>query len=126
MLRLAKERGELSVVCDQVGSPTYAEDLARELIALAEKRAGGIYHGVNSGAASWHQFACEIVRLSNLQVPVEPITSEEAETRFGIKAKRPAYSVLDCSSLTAATGIAMQPWQEALAEYIEYLRQNPG
>jgi dTDP-4-dehydrorhamnose reductase len=123
MLRIAKDHGQLEVVCDQIGSPTYAKDLAQALVELAlgpsaDRPMPRVFHCVNSGAASWHQLACEIVRLAGLQVPVLPLTTAEAIRKFKLKAHRPAYSVLDCSTLEQALGRTMRPWQAALAEYM--------
>jgi dTDP-4-dehydrorhamnose reductase len=118
ILRLAAERDELRIVNDQVGSPTWAEDLARSIRALLDVRAAGIYHAVNSGSCSWHEFAMTILRSVGRECRVIPISTAE----LARPAKRPAHSVLDCSKL-AALGIRMRPWQDALADY---LRAQPG
>ncbi len=118
VFRQAREQGELHVVCDQVGSPTWTRDLTQALLGFADTRITGIFHAVNTGAASWHQFACEVVKQTGLVVPVLPITSAEAAERFCLKAERPRCSVLDMSSAEEALGYSMRPWQEALGEYI--------
>jgi dTDP-4-dehydrorhamnose reductase len=118
ILRVAAERDELRIVSDQVGSPTWAEDLARAVRAVLDVRATGIYHAVNSGSCSWHEFAVTILRSAGLERRVIPISTAE----LARPAKRPARSVLDCAKL-AALGIRMRPWQDALAEY---LRAQPG
>jgi dTDP-4-dehydrorhamnose reductase len=113
ILRLAAERDELRIVSDQIGSPTWAEDLARVVRALLDVRAAGIYHAVNSGSCSWHEFAGTILRLAGRERRIIPISTAE----LARPAKRPAHSVLDCSKL-AALGIRMRPWQDALADYL--------
>ena len=113
MLRIASEREEISVVNDQVGTPTYAVDLARALveIALSGKTVYGVYHFSNDGAASWYDFAREIFTRTKSTVNLKPIPT----SAFPTPAKRPAYSVLDKSRITSVFGIKIRPWQEALA-----------
>lgn len=118
MLALAEKNGKLSVVCDKLGSPTMTVDLSRALIEIVRNETEGMHHFTNAGVASWHQFACEIVRQAGLAVPVEPITSDEADERFHLKARRPRYSALDCSSVIKAIGIERRGWEDALAEYL--------
>jgi dTDP-4-dehydrorhamnose reductase len=113
ILRLAAERDELRIVSDQIGSPTWAEDLARAVRALLDVRASGVHHAVNAGSCSWHEFAVTILRLAGLERRVVPISTAE----LGRPAKRPAHSVLDCAKL-GRLGIRMRPWQDALAEYL--------
>jgi dTDP-4-dehydrorhamnose reductase len=113
ILRLAAERDELRIVSDQIGSPTWAEDLARAIRAVLGVRAAGVYHAVNAGSCSWHAFAVTILRLAGLERRVVPISTAE----LGRPAKRPARSVLDCSKL-AGLGVHMRPWQDALADYL--------
>lgn len=114
MLRLGRERGEVRVVCDQRCTPTSAGDLARLVIDLCRTRAYGLYHATNSGSATWHEFATEIFRLAGLSVRVHPITTAE----FQARARRPAYSVLDCTRLEQQTGAPRRDWRTALAEYL--------
>lgn len=118
ILRLASERDELRVVSDQVGSPTAADDLAAAIRSLLDTRAAGIYHAVNSGSCSWHEFAVTILDLAGYNRRVVPIAS----TELARPAPRPAYSVLDCTKL-ARLGIRLRPWQAALADY---LRAKPS
>jgi dTDP-4-dehydrorhamnose reductase len=113
MLRLAGERRELRVVSDQVGCPTSAADLARAIRAVLDTRAAGVYHAVNAGSCSWHEFAVTIFRLAGLERAVVPIATSE----LARPARRPAHAVLDCSRL-AALGIRMRSWHDALAEYL--------
>ncbi|MEW5773798.1 MAG: dTDP-4-dehydrorhamnose reductase [Thermodesulfobacteriota bacterium] len=114
ILDLAREREEIRVVHDQVGSPTYTCDLAAWAAALAGKDAAGIFHVVNSGRASWAELAAEAIRLADLPCRVTPIPSSE----YPQKARRPAYSVLDTGAFTRATGITPRPWAQALADYV--------
>jgi dTDP-4-dehydrorhamnose reductase len=115
MLRLAGERSELAVVDDQIGSPTWTGDLALAIKALLDKGCTGLYHAANSGFVSWNGFACEIFRLSGLDITVNPMSTEQ----LGRPAPRPLYSTLDCSKLALDAGFVPQPWQEALKRYLE-------
>jgi dTDP-4-dehydrorhamnose reductase len=114
MLRLEGERDTVSVVTDQVGQPTYARDLARQVIALLEARPpAGTFHGTNSGEVSWFDFTREIFRLAGADpARVLPTTSAE----FVRPAPRPAYSVLGHERWADAGLAPMRPWQEALAD----------
>lgn len=114
ILRLATSSPHLTVVHDQVGSPTFTVDLAAMSLALAEIRATGVVHAANGGQASWCELAYEAVSLANANAQVRPITSEQ----WPQKARRPAYSVLDTSRLTRLTGLTPRPWPQALREYI--------
>ncbi len=91
MLRLGKEHDEISVVHDQIGSPTYTVDLARFMIELIRSEKYGIYHATNTGVCSWYEFAVEIFNQAGIDVKVNPVTTEEfprpakTSTLFGIK-----------------------------------------
>lgn len=114
MIRLAREKGALKVVADQVMSPTATADVALAVLALLDRQSpAGTYHVVNSGQASWHAFASEIIRQAGIEAEVAPCTSEEFPTR----AARPRYSVLD-NAKTEANVIAMPDWKDALARYL--------
>lgn len=115
MLKLAAEKKELTVVDDQVGSPTWTRDLALAIKALLDKGCAGTYHAANSGFVSWNGFAREIFRLAGLDVKVLPMTTEQ----LGRPAPRPLYSTLDCGKLQQDTGFVPQPWQDALKRYLE-------
>ncbi|MFH1664818.1 MAG: dTDP-4-dehydrorhamnose reductase [Candidatus Omnitrophota bacterium] len=111
--------GHLRVVSDQVGSPTYAKDLARairDLINIKKDPRRDIYHICNSGRCSWQEFAVRIMSLVKdcAHVTVEPVTSAELSR----PAPRPKFSVLDNSRFSEITGSAMRPWDEALEEYL--------
>ena len=120
MLRLAKEGKDLSIVNDQHCTPSYAVDIAGAIARLMETDEYGLYHATNSGSTTWYDFACEIFRLSNLSPSVRPVTSAE----YPQKAKRPAYSVLDCRKLTALIGGPLPAWQDALGRYISQLKES--
>ena len=115
MLKLGQERPELHVVNDQHGCPTSTVDLTDALLRLAETDRYGTYHAVNSGVASWYDFACKIFAIAgNTTVKVTPVTTAQ----FVRPAARPVYSPLDGSLLQQTLGSPMRPWQEALAEYL--------
>jgi len=114
MLRLAKKRGEVRVVNDQVFSPTYTEDLARKIGQLMTTDYYGIFHITNRGACSWYDFTMEILKLAGIKTPVVPITSDQ----YPQKARRPCYSVLDNYHLRLLGMDDMRPWQEALKDYL--------
>ena len=115
MLRLGKERGAVSVVDDQVGSPTYTYDLARLLVDMIQPDKYGRYHATNEGLCSWYEFACEIFRKAGMdQVSVTPVTSEQ----FPAKAKRPSNSRMSKEKLTEAGFEHLPSWQDALERYL--------
>lgn len=106
----------LSVVDDQVGSPTYTKDLASAVSLLIEKNAQGIFHVTNRGTCSWHQFAVKILKESGFgDIVVKPIKSNQLQR----PARRPAYSILSMQKFTRSTGKTMQPWQLALQDYLQ-------
>ena len=113
MLRLGKERKELRVVSDQIGTPTYAYDLAKLVVENGIdgwKFKSGIYHYSNEGVASWYDFAYEIMKIAKLSCKIIPIKSEEYPT----SAKRPHYSVLDKTKIKNDLGIEIPHWKESL------------
>jgi dTDP-4-dehydrorhamnose reductase len=114
MIRVGKETGALRVVADQTMSPTATADVAEIVIKMLQKDvASGIWHVVNSGAASWYEFARRIIERCGIAATVSPIASSE----FPAAAKRPAYSVLDNSKVNAAVS-QMRSWQDALDAYL--------
>ncbi len=117
MRRLAREGKDLAVVNDQHCTPSYAADVAAAIARLIQTDSYGLYHATNSGGTTWYDFACEIFRLSKLNPSIRPVTSAE----YPQKAKRPAFSVLDCRKLTALIGGPLPAWQDALARYIARL-----
>lgn len=116
ILKLAEGKEELTVVDDQVGSPTYTKDLAHGMKRLLLSNSYGIYHITNSGSCSWYEFAKEILKLADIRrVKVRPINSEE----LARPARRPQFSVLNSSSSGRGAETIMRPWKEALKEYIK-------
>lgn len=117
IIKAAKERGHLTVVDDQRGNPTNAEDLAFHLIKLMETEEYGVYHCTGESECSWYDFAKLIVELSEINCTVEPITSDKLERA----AKRPAFSSLDNMMLKCTVGNQMRQWEEALKTFIHNL-----
>ncbi|HPX75442.1 MAG TPA: dTDP-4-dehydrorhamnose reductase [Bacteroidales bacterium] len=123
MLNLAQSRTELSVVNDQVGSPTYAGDLAHAVLQISmqyfEKNywESGIYHFSNIGKCTWFEFAKEIFKIKNINIKVNPVTSEE----FPSKVKRPKYSVLDKEKIISTYKIDVPEWRDSLKIVLEKL-----
>jgi dTDP-4-dehydrorhamnose reductase len=117
MIQLAKEKGEVSVVTDQVLTPTNTADLAPAMWWLIDRGSQGVFHVTNGGACSWFEFALAIFDVRGLKVAVHPIDS----AALGYKARRPAYSVLDNSKLLQAGYTHMRPWRVAIAGHLESL-----
>lgn len=114
---LAESRREISVVADQVGSPTFAGDLADAIAAVLPKltpETSGIYHYANRGVCSRHTFAREILRLLSLPATVRPITSDAYPTA----ACRPRYSALDSSGIQEVFGLSIPDWRESLSAFL--------
>ncbi len=112
MVKLGRERTNLRVVVDQVGTPTYAPDLADAIVAIIahDEWKPGIYHFSNEGAISWYDFTKTIHQMCNIDCDVQPCNSEDYPT----PAHRPHYSVLDKSKIKAAFGIAIPYWRNSL------------
>ena len=117
MLRLAEDHDEVGVVCDQVGSPTSAVELAKAMDALLFTENYGTFHGTCEGVCSWADFAEEIFRLAKKDVKVNRLTSDQ----YPAKAKRPAYSVLENYMLKNTTDFMFADWHDALKVYIDNL-----
>lgn len=117
MLRLGAEKERISVVCDQRGNPTNANDLAYHLLKLALTEQYGIYHCTGEGECSWYDFACRIMQKGNRACEVLPCTTAE----YPSKTPRPAYSALNNLSLACTVGNEMRDWQDAIDMYIEKL-----
>ena len=116
MLRLGAEKKEITVVDDQIGSPTYTADLAVLLCDMIQTEKYGVYHATNEGLCSWYEFASEIFRQAGMdQVKVTPVTSDE----FKAKAKRPMNSRMDKSKLAANGFEPLPAWQDALSRYLK-------
>jgi len=113
ILKLASTRAQIDVVNDQLGSPTYAIDLARAIIQLCRKGAKGVVHVTNRGECTWFDFAQAIVSAAGLKTIIRPTTTE----KFPRPAQRPKYSVLSASGLDHY-GVGMPDWQDALRRYL--------
>ncbi|MGG7663484.1 dTDP-4-dehydrorhamnose reductase [Dyadobacter sp. BHUBP1] len=119
MLRLGREREQLGVIVDQVGSPTYAIDLANVILDITESGSTsyGIYHYSNEGVTSWYDFAKAVFDLSETTVKLNPVKTSEYVTR----AVRPAYSVMDKSKIKNTFGIGIPYWRDSLGVCIDRL-----
>ncbi|MEG0980783.1 MAG: dTDP-4-dehydrorhamnose reductase [Erysipelotrichaceae bacterium] len=117
MLRLGKENGEVRVVNDQIGSPTYTLDLAILCVDMIQSEAYGIYHAPNEGICSWYEFACEIFKQANMNVKVTGVSSDE----FITKAVRPKNSRMNRSKLDENGFKRLPTWQDALKRYLAEL-----
>ena len=114
MLELSKEKEQLKVVNDQIGSPTYTIDLSKCILQLMESTKYGIYHVSNTGSCSWYEFAKEIFNQIKKPIKLEPCSTDE----FPRKAKRPKYSVLDHLSLRINQFSPMPTWKDALTRFL--------
>lgn len=117
MLRIGKERGAATVVCDQIGSPTYTYDLARLLVDMIQTDKYGRYHATNEGLCSWYEFACEIFRVAGMdEVKVTPVPSSEYPAS---KAKRPMNSRISKEKLSDNGFERLPDWKDAVARYLK-------
>lgn len=114
MLRLGREREQLTVVADQIGSPTYVEDLVPVLYEISKTEEYGTYHATNEGYCSWADFAEKIMEYGNLSCKIQPVSSEE----YGAKAKRPKNSRLSKISLDEHGFHRLPIWEDALQRYL--------
>ena len=120
MLRLGRERDELSVVSDQWGSPTYTKDLAPLLCDMIETDKYGTYHATNEGVTNWADFAKEIFKVANISCQVNPVSTEEYPT----KAVRPKNSRLSKKCLDEAGFARLPSWQDALRRYLREIESE--
>ena len=122
MLNSAKTHSEVRVVCDQFGTPTYTQDLARLLVDMIETEKYGYYHATNEGGyISWSDFAEEIFRQAGMDTRVIPVTT----TEYGLsKATRPHNSRLDKSKLREAGFEPLPDWKNALSRYLKEIQEN--
>ena len=114
MIRLSKDRKELNVIDDQIGSPTYTKDLAPLLVDMIETNKYGTYHVTNEGYCSWCEFAKEIFKIEDININVNPILT----TQYPTKAKRPKNSKMNKNKLTDNGFSLLRDWKEAVKEYI--------
>ncbi|MBQ8294658.1 MAG: dTDP-4-dehydrorhamnose reductase [Alphaproteobacteria bacterium] len=118
MRKLGAEKESINVVADQIGTPTFAGDLAAAIVKIIPQMSeqnSGIYHFTNMGVCSWYDFACEIMNMSGLKCCVNPIKSAQYPTR----AVRPFYSVLDKEKIKTTFGIEIQHWKKGLEKCIK-------
>lgn len=122
MLKLGAERDELGVIADQVGTPTYAIDLANAIFDIVEANstAYGTYHYSNEGVTSWYDFAKAIFEISETSVKLNPIPGSAYPT----KAKRPAFSVMDKSKIKSTFNLNIPYWRESLVKCIAAIKNN--
>lgn len=127
MLRLGKEREQLGVIYDQVGTPTYASDLARAILTAANsiskkqtKNYTGIYHFSNEGVCSWYDFSKEIFNFTGINCKVNPIETKDYPT----PANRPHYSVLNKEKIKNTFNITIPHWRESLENCLRILETN--
>ena len=127
MLRLGKERDELNVVSDQIGSPTYATDLAEVILEIIndkdcqdKDRLTEIYHYSNEGEISWYEFAKEIFELAGIQCSVSPITTEQYPT----PAKRPKNTLMNKDKIVETFGVNIPDWKESLNTCMTILKEQ--
>jgi dTDP-4-dehydrorhamnose reductase len=126
MKRLGESHDVVTVVDDQLGNPTSANDLAYEILKIALTDNYGIYHATNNGTCSWAQFAQAIMEGFKLDCKVEPVTSEQYKAANPQSADRPAFSSLINKHLQDTVGDEMRPWQDALASYIQNFDELNG
>ena len=119
MLRLGKERDKLGVVADQIGTPTYAHDLAKAILTVIEKGIKpGVYHFTNEGTCSWYDFTKAIHRMEGIEdCEVSPIHTED----YPVPAKRPHYSVLDKTKIKQTYELDIRWWEDALKDCLKKL-----
>ena len=118
MLRIGEERGAVSVVDDQIGSPTYTYDLARLLVDMIQTDKYGRYHATNEGLCSWYEFACEIFKQAGMDVKVTPVDSDTYNGMYPTAAKRPKNSRMSKDKLEANGFERLPAWQDALSRYL--------
>ena len=119
MLRLFNEKDSLSVVSDQIGSPTNALDLAKAILDIISKDelTFGIFNYSNEGECSWFEFAQKIKEFSGSSIEINPVDSSAYPT----KAKRPAYSLLDKTKIKETYGVDVPNWEESLKQELKHL-----
>jgi dTDP-4-dehydrorhamnose reductase len=121
ILRQARGKKILSIVNDQIGSPTHTLDLAKAISVLIQINSQGIFNVANSDPCSWYTFGQTILKLSGIDhVRVVPISSQELSR----PAVRPSYSVLNCQKLKRETGMTLRPWYDALKDYLVTYQEN--
>lgn len=123
IIRLSSEKNKLNIIADQVGTPTYAKDLALtilKLLPLINAENKGIYHYSNEGIASWYDFAMEIISLSNIECELVPIETKDYKTL----AQRPSYSVLNKHKIKEVFNIDILYWKKSLSKCIKLMYES--
>lgn len=123
MIRYGNERPEMRVIADQIGTPTYAADLAEAIMAVVQSQTGfipGVYHYTNEGVCSWYDFAVSIYRIAKMATSVVPIETKD----YPSKAARPAYSVLNKAKIKNNYHLTIPHWETSLEKCIQRLKQN--
>lgn len=121
MLKLAETKSEISVVSDQIGSPTSAADLAKAILTIlpmVHNKTVEIFHYSNAGLCSWYDFALEIFRIKNIKTLVNAVKTSE----FPMLVKRPTYSVLDKSKIKTRFGLEISSWKASLSFAFESIK----
>jgi dTDP-4-dehydrorhamnose reductase len=121
MLQLAENRDEISVVCDQIGSPTNVADLAHVILTILPQirnKKVEVYHYSNAGLCSWYDFALEIFRIKNIKTLVNAVKTSE----FPMLVKRPTYSVLDKSKIKTRFDLEITSWKASLSFAFESVK----
>ena len=125
MLKLFCEKNQINVVSDQIGTPTYARDLAKVIIGIIKKSEEnstfnrGIYHYSNEGACSWYDFALTIAKKTNSKCHINPIETKDYPTI----AKRPFYSILNKNKIKTIYNIEIPHWSESLDEFLKAIKE---
>lgn len=120
VLRLAREKGEMRIVADQWGSPSFADNVVENTLALISRRKAGIYHVTSLGLTTWHEIARTVVETAGLGARVEAITADEYPTA----ARRPSFSKLDTSKLAEVDGAMLEDWQTGLKRLLGQILHN--
>jgi dTDP-4-dehydrorhamnose reductase len=120
IMKLMKENNELNVVNDQVGSPTYAADLAEVILKIIPNWQPGIYHFSNDGVISWYDFAKAIIELTGSTTVLKPISTDN----YPAPTKRPAYSVLDKNKIQKIFGVQIKDWKKSLESCIKKMSER--
>jgi dTDP-4-dehydrorhamnose reductase len=124
MVQAARAGKPLRVVDDQVGSPTYAMDLAQGILDLLDSNAAGIWHLTNAGQTSWFDFAKSTLKAFGIDAPIAPVSSAEWAQIRPDSARRPSYSVLDIEPFSRQVGRPMRDWHEALSDFAAAVRRD--
>lgn len=121
VLRLAREKGSMKIVCDQVGTPTWGGDLAQAIMKLIMLNANpGLYHYSNEGVCSWYDFAVAICKIKGINCPIIPIMTSE----YATASPRPHFSVLDKSFFKETTGMIIPHWLDSLKKCLDQLNEQ--